>query len=130
MLVVDASVLVSAVADFGTDGQWAERVLLRGELAAPHLVLAEATNILRRLELQGRLTRSEATGAQNSLLRLRLELHAFEPFSDRVWQLRANVTSYDAWYVALAEALRVPLATLDARLTEATGPRCQFLLPD
>lgn len=130
MVVVDASVLVAAVADSGSDGQWAESVLMRGALVAPHLVLAEATNILRRLELQGRLARLEATAAQRSLLRLQLELHVFEPFSERVWELRGNLTAYDAWYVALAEALGVPMATLDARLTGAAGPRCEFLVPD
>jgi len=50
-------------------------------------------------------------------------------FDERVWQLRANVTPYDAWYVALAEALDVPLATLDLRLATAPGPRCRFLTP-
>ena len=57
------------------------------------------------------------------------ELFSFEDFSDRVWELRHDVTSYDAWYVALAEALGLPLATLDERLSKAKGLQCQFLLP-
>jgi predicted nucleic acid-binding protein len=50
-------------------------------------------------------------------MQLDMELFSFDPFADRIWELRHTVTSYDAWYVALAEALRLPLATLDARLS-------------
>lgn len=57
------------------------------------------------------------------------QLVPFTPFAERVWELRANVTSYDAWYVAVAEQFDLPLATLDRRLAKATGPRCRFLLP-
>ena len=98
-------------------------------MAAPHLVLVEATNILRRLERSKELTHVEAGAAQRDLVRLDLHLLPFEPFADRVWALRANLTSYDAWYVAVAEALELPLATLDRRLTRASGPRCRFLVP-
>jgi predicted nucleic acid-binding protein len=63
-------------------------------------------------------------------MELDVELHAFEPFSQRVWELRHNVTSYDGWYVALAEALNLPLATLDGRLAKADGPKCRFLTPE
>lgn len=130
MVVVDASVLVAAAADCGPEGRWAEAVIESLSLAAPHLVLVEATSTLQRLERAGDLTRMEASAAQRSLLRLQLELYTFEPFSERVWELRNNVTAYDAWYVALAEALGVPMATLDTRLVGATGPRCEFLVPE
>jgi predicted nucleic acid-binding protein len=75
------------------------------------------------------LTAQEASAAQQDLVSLELELFPFEPFSLRVWQLRANLMSYDAWYVAVAEALELPLATLDQRLARAPGPTCRFLLP-
>jgi predicted nucleic acid-binding protein len=127
--VVDASVLVAATVDTGPEGLWAEQVLVDGPLAAPSLVLAEATNILRRLEAAGRLGRLEATAAQEDLLRLDIELFPFEPIAGRVWELRSNLTSYDAWYVAIAESLDLPLATLDGRLTRAPGPACRFLIP-
>ncbi len=127
--VVDASVLVAATTDAGLEGSWAERILEEGNVVAPHLVLAEATNILRRLEHTKVLTRLEATAAQRDLVRLDIDLLPFEPFADRIWALRGNVTSYDAWYVAVAEVLSVPLATLDRRLARAPGPRCRFLLP-
>jgi predicted nucleic acid-binding protein len=50
-----------------------------------------------------------------------------DPFAERIWELRHAITSYDAWYVAIAEALRLPLATLDKRLARARGPKCEFL---
>ena len=127
--VVDASVLVAATTDAGADGSWAEGVVARGEVIAPHLVLVEATNILRRLERSRQLTRLEATAAQRDVLDLDIVLLPFEPFAERVWELRQNVSSYDAWYVAAAEAFGVPLATLDRRLSRASGPSCRFLLP-
>ncbi len=58
-----------------------------------------------------------------------MELFPFAPFADRIWALRENLTSYDAWYVALAEALECPLATLDRRLSRAAGLRCEVLAP-
>ena len=127
--VVDASVLVAATTDAGAEGTWAEQVLGEGNLVAPHLVLVEATNILRRLERSKLLSRLEATAAQRDLLDLDLLLVPFEPFAARVWDLRGTITSYDAWYVAVAEALELPLATLDRRLSRATGPSCRFRLP-
>jgi len=126
--VVDASVLVAAATDTGSAGSAAEHVLAEGDLVAPHLVLVEAASILRRLEHGRRLTRLEATAAHRDLLTLDLQLVPFEPFADRVWELRGNLTSYDAWYVAVAEALRLPLATLDRRLSRASGPRCRFVV--
>ncbi len=127
MVVVDASLMVAALVDSGAEGEWAEDVLARNALAAPELVLAETSNILRRLERAGGISTLEATSAQQDLLRLDLELFPFSPFADRVWALRENLTSYDAWYVALAEALQCPLATLDRRLGRASGPSCEIV---
>lgn len=126
-VVVDASVLVAAATATGSDGVWSESVLARGELAAPHLVLVEATNVLRRLERERLIEPRDADEARRDLLLLPLDLFPFEPFAERVWELRRTVSSYDAWYVALAEALEAPLATLDRRLRRASGPRCRFL---
>lgn len=127
--VVDASVLVAAATDAGGDGLWAEAVVAEGEIVCPHLVLVEATNILRRLERATTLTRLEATAAQRDLLRLDVTLVPFAPFAERVWALRGSATAYDAWYVAVAEAFDLPLATLDRRLTRASGPTCAFRCP-
>lgn len=127
--VVDASVLVAAMVDSGAEGLWAEQVLAAGGLVAPHLAVVEATDILRRLELAGKLESREANAAARELLMIEMELVPFLPFAQRVWELRRNVTSYDAWYVATAEELALPLATLDRPLAAAPGPRCRFLLP-
>ena len=60
---------------------------------------------------------------------LDLTLFPFAPFAGRIWDLRSNLTSYDAWYVAVAEALGCRLVTLDARLGRATGPKCEIIVP-
>lgn len=127
--VIDASALVAALVDMGREGRWAESAVAEGDLAAPELALVETTNILRRLEQSGKITRLEATSAHRDLLRLDLALFPFAPFAGRVWALRNNLSSYDAWYVALAEALECPLLTLDARLGRASGPSCEIVLP-
>ena len=119
--------LVAALLDTGPHGLWAENILGLGPLHAPELVLAEATNILRRLERAKQIRTPEAAAAREDLMQLDIELFAFEPFADRIWDLRHNVTSYDAWYVAVAEALNLPLATLDARLSKATGVTCEVV---
>jgi predicted nucleic acid-binding protein len=67
--------------------------------------------------------------AHADLLDLRVELFPYAPFAPRVWELRDNVTAYDAWYVELAESLGSSLATLDHRLARADGPRCGFETP-
>jgi predicted nucleic acid-binding protein len=127
--VVDASVLVKALLDTGPDGEWAEAIVAGDSLHAPDLALAEATNVLRRLELARTITTTEANAAHEDLMQLNIELFSFEPFAERAWELRHNLTSYDACYVALAEALRLPLATFDERLAQANGPNCEFLTP-
>ena len=97
-------------------------------MADPELALAEANNVLRRLEQAGKTSRLEANSAHEDLLRLDLELFPFAPFTDRVWALRNNLTSYDAWYVALAEVLDCPLVTIDRNLRRSSGPRCEILV--
>jgi predicted nucleic acid-binding protein len=128
-VVVDSSVLVAALVDTGPYGSWAERVLSSSSLHAPELVRVEATNILRRLELAKQLTTPEANAAHEDLMQLALELLPFDPFADRIWELRYAIRSCDAWYVAIAEVLRVPLATLDRRLSMSKGITCKVLTP-
>ncbi len=128
-VVIDSSVVVAALVDSGAHGDWAAEVLAGGSLQAPELVRAEATNILRRLERAKLISTPEANSAQDDLVQLDVELFVFEPFANRIWELRHNVTSYGAWYVALAEALELPLATLDEPLTKSNGVTCEFLTP-
>lgn len=129
-LVIDSSVVVAALVDAGPDGEWAADTLRGQVLAAPHHMPIEAANVLRRASLAGDLSQDSASLAHADLLALRVELFTYAPLAERCWQLRDNVTTYDAAYIALAEQLDATLATLDARLARATGPRCEFATPD
>lgn len=126
-LVVDASTVVAALVDSGAEGTWAEELVETERLAAPHLMTVEVANILRRAALAGDISADTASLAHGDLLELRVQLFPYEPFAERVWELRTSVTAYDGWYVALAESLDAPLATLDTRLTRAPGPGCEFV---
>jgi predicted nucleic acid-binding protein len=128
-LVADASLVVSALVDGGPAGAWAEEVLAAEPLAAPHLMPAEAASILRRAAARGDISPDVAAIAHADLLDLRVELFPYSPFAARAWELRATVTMYDAWYVAVAEFLGAAVGTLDQRLARATGPRCGFRTP-
>jgi predicted nucleic acid-binding protein len=128
-VVVDASVLVAALVDSSDHGRWAEDVIISGSLHAPELARVEATNIFRRLERSKQVSSAQANAAHDDLMELSLETFGFDPFADRIWELRHSITSYDAWYVALAEALQLPLATLDLKLAKASGVKCRFLTP-
>ena len=125
MIVVDASVLATALADDGVDGDHA-RARLRGEvLAAPELVDLEVPSVLRRLLLAGRLPARRAEQALSDLVALPLQRAPHRPLLRRCWSLRENITIYDASYVALAEYLKAVLVTTDARLSRAPGLRCE-----
>ena len=128
-LVVDASLVVAALVDEGATGRWAEHVILSADLAAPHHMPVEAANVLRRAARSGEISTDTASLAHADLLELRVGLFSYEPVGARAWELRDNLTAYDAWYVALAELLNTDLATLDVRLTRAPGPKCGFVVP-
>jgi len=128
-LVVDASVVVAALIDSGAGGTWADQMLGSDALAAPHLMPVEVANVLRRAALAGQISADSASLAHADLENLRVDLFAYEPFAERVWTLRETITAYDGWYVALAETLRAPLATLDRRLARSPSARCKFTLP-
>lgn len=128
-LVIDASLMVAALVDGGPTGQWAADMVLTDDLAAPHLMPVEAANILRRAAHCGEISSDVASLAHADLLDLRVALFPYAPVASRAWELRENLTLYDAWYVALAELLDGRVATLDARLSRAPGPTCGFVLP-
>ena len=127
--VVDASVVVAALIDDGPVGRWAEELVASTPLAAPHLMPVEVANILRRAALAGDVSDDSASLAHADLVALAVELFPYDVLAERIWELRGAVTTYDGWYVALAESLKAPLATLDARLARAPGPRCRFIGP-
>ena len=130
MLVLDASCLYEIV----TEGRLAEAVraaiLRTDELAAPELIDVEVMGLIRRDTSVGVLHDSRSAIAVAELHDWAGVRFAHRAFSDRVWELRANVRTWDAYYVALAEALDAPLVTLDRRLARATGPVCRFIVPD
>ncbi len=125
MLVVDASALASALADDGRDGDTARARLSGQSLVAPELIDLETASVIRRQHLAGLLDGRRAALALTDLVELPLRRAAHRPLLARCWQLRRNVTMYDAAYVALAELLEVVLVTADARLAKAPGLHCQ-----
>jgi len=128
-LVVDASMVVAALVDSGRYGEWATDQMRGERPAAPHLLHAEVVNVLRRSELAGDISGDVAGLAYSDLCNLAVDLYPFEPFAERIWELRRTVTAYDAWYVALAESVGASLATLDNRLAAAPGPECEIVTP-
>jgi predicted nucleic acid-binding protein len=126
--VFDASAIVAALIDDGAEGHWCEDQLLVDDLVAPHLMPIEAANIIRRTEARKAIGPSDAAAAVRDLRRLDVELVHFEPLADRAWDLRANLTVYDACYVATAEIFRCRLVTLDRKLAKAPGLRCEVVV--
>jgi predicted nucleic acid-binding protein len=124
VIVVHASVLAPALADDGADGDLA-RDRLRGErLIAPELVDLEVLSTLRRAARGGRLDERRSGQALEDLAALPLRRVSHLPLVPRIWELRDNLTAYDASYVALAETLDCPLLTADAGIGKASGVRC------
>jgi predicted nucleic acid-binding protein len=125
-LVVDSSALVASLADAGDAGRWVTDTVTGADLAVPQSAPFEVASILRRHALDGHLSPIEATLAHADLIVLPVELWPYAPLAERVWELRENITSYDASYVALAELLDTTLVTIDGRLAKAPGPRCRI----
>lgn len=125
MIVVDASVLAPALADDDSDGDLA-RERLRGErLAAPELIDLKVASTLRRALRAGRLDQRRSGQALVDLAALPVRRAPHLSLLPRIWELRDNLTAYDAAYVALAEALRATLLTADVALSRAAGVRCE-----
>jgi predicted nucleic acid-binding protein len=122
VIVLDASAAVEWLLQTWTGARVAQRILSSGEtLHAPHLLDVEVTQVFRRHVLQGAVTASRAEEALQDLLDLRVSRHPPGLFLWRVWELRDNLTAYDAVYVALAEALDATLLTCDGKLALAPG---------
>jgi predicted nucleic acid-binding protein len=125
VIVLDASVLANAVGDDEEAGRQARDLLAaQGELAAPELVDVETTAVLRRGWLAGAITDDRFGQCIDDLAAMPIVRYPVLPLLRRVFELRANVTAYDACYVALAETLDCPFWTADHRLANAAGPRC------
>lgn len=125
MIVLDASAMVEALV--GAEPSAELLRALEGEIHAPHLLDVEVLSVLRGLERGSVLEPERAQQALDDYWSFTVIRHDMEPLVGRIWQLRHQVTSYDAAYVALAEALDAPLVTCDRKLATA-GHRAQVLL--
>ena len=127
--VCDASAVVALLLDSGPDGKWVTQAIGSGEIAAPALVTYETANVIRRHELAGQITPDQSAQAYADLLDLAIELWPYGLLATRAWELRPNLSIYDATYVALAELTDLTLVTLDKRLAKAPRTRCQIVTP-
>lgn len=127
MIVVDASVLANALGDDEGDGHAARgEIRAAGDLTAPDLVDVETVAVLRKRWLAKSISDERFDAAITDLQRWDFQRVPTLRLVRRAYELRTNVTAYDATYVALAEALDCELLTADQRLAGATGPRCRI----
>ena len=121
MLVVDTSAVVAALVAQPTNQALVDRLRNDGDLHAPHLLDVELLHALRRLVLAGQLSEDRAADVRTDFADLTVVRYGHAPLADRAWELRNHLSAYDSTFVALAEALNVPLVTCDARLAGAPG---------
>ena len=127
MIVVDACILANVVGDDGQTGVAARSLLAAaGEASVPDLADVETVSVLRKRWIAGTLTARRFRAAVDDLLALPIVRYPTGPLMSRAYELRANVTAYDACYVAVAEALGCALVTGDGKLARASGPRCRI----
>jgi predicted nucleic acid-binding protein len=129
VIVLDASALVELILATPAGKSVAARIADPEEgLHAPHLADVEVVQVLRRYVREGDINAETASVALDDFRALDMQRHAHEPFLERVWELRENITAYDAVYVALAELLDCVLLTGDARLSRAPNVTCDVEL--
>lgn len=122
MIVLDSSAAIDLLLGRRRHERISERIGRPGEtLHAPQLIDLEVLSAIRRLERLGTVTTERAEEAVEDLADLAVERYPHRGLAERVWQLRHNVTVFDAAYVALAEALDAPIVTADAALARAPG---------
>ena len=122
MIVVDASIVVEVLLRSDTGAVLEER-LFEGDdpLHAPHMLDVEVAHALRRCALHGDIDERHGRDSFGDLAAMSIERHGHQPLLERIWQLRHNVTAYDAAYLALAESLDAPLLTRDLALASVAG---------
>ncbi len=126
MIVVDASVVVTALGDDGEHGAIARHRLAHEDLLAPHLIDVEVLSAWRRLMRTRHMSEARANQAIRDLADMRIERSAHTDLAGRAWELKDNLSSYDAVYVSLAEVAECTLVTADKRLAVAPGTRCEI----
>jgi predicted nucleic acid-binding protein len=125
VIVTDASVIVTALADDSAEGDRVRDRLGGQAIAAPELIDIEVASALRRRVRSGALAAQRAESALVDLVTATITRASHKPLLARCWELRDNLTVYDAAYVALAEQLAADLLTADGRLARAPGIRCR-----
>lgn len=127
MIVLDASAVIELLLGTAAGALVAKRIVRHGEsIHAPHLIDVEVAHVLRRLQAAGDLGDERGREALADLADLDLDRHSHHDLLPRVWDLRHNVTAYDAVYLALAEVLGAPLLTLDQKLASSSGHDAQI----
>jgi len=121
VLVVDTSAVLAALAGRDPAPELIDTLAADADLHAPHLIDIEFLHALRRLSLTDAISDDRATDARADFAELTLVRYPHHELSDRIWELRHNVSAYDGAFVALAEILAAPLVTCDARVASASG---------
>jgi predicted nucleic acid-binding protein len=130
VIVVDASVLTEFLTDDAEYGEWARDLVEREDRClVPEHTRLEVANSIRGKWIKGIIPEQRGRDAFDLLSLLELSVVPTDGLLGRVWELRSNVTAYDAAYVAIAEQRQCPLATFDFKLAAAPGPRCEFRTP-
>ena len=130
MIVVDASVVADALVVDGEAGAAAARALAADDAwVAPAHLRIEVLSVVHKHYLRERLSATRADQVLGALAAMEFDPVDFSMLADRIWELKDNLSVYDAAYVAAAELLGVPLLTGDIRLTTAPGPRCEIITP-
>ena len=130
MIVLDASSAVAVLLNLGASAPHIRERMDRTDegLHVPHLFEVEVMNVLRRYALNGSLSTERARLALKRLFDMRITRYPHTALLSRIWELKDNITAYDAAYVALAETLGAPLLTTDRRLAQAPGIRAEVEL--
>ncbi|MFL5798759.1 MAG: type II toxin-antitoxin system VapC family toxin [Actinomycetota bacterium] len=128
MIVVDTSAVLAALAGRPTPVGLRDRLARDGDLHAPHLIDVEVVHALRRLVRTRHVTEDRAVDIKSDFTDLAVVRYPHQPLVDRMWQLRNNLSAYDATFVALSEVLGVPLVTCDGRLAASTGHQAEIEL--
>lgn len=127
MIAIDANAVVALLVDDAELGSASRRHYSLHDLAAPDLLHFEVSGVLRKLCRLQILSQRAAQHALNDLGLLRISMVPYGAIGQRMWELRDNLSAYDASYIAVAELFDVELLTFDDRLRRAPGPRCGFV---
>ena len=130
VLVIDTSAILEALAARNPAPGLVEHLAADGDFHAPHLIDVEILHALRRMVRREEISTDRATDVRSDFADTAIARYHHLPLSDRIWELRHNLSAYDAAFVALAELLAVPLVTCDGRMASSCGHDAQIELFD